>query len=1578
MNIKFKNVHSVRYRSLAFILSLTVLLSGLVWYGVAQSNQKAEAVYPSRNIVYIDADFYDYYYDNQITQSVNTVDQGDDKEPYGIFNNAVSKYSSENGWQFPLYFGQFWIKDEVADTYSQTSARDQKGYGNTGLNNFKWSANLAFRPASTKTDDGENITPQFYTVASGLVDGGEYDDNGNLIPTCNGVRLPYFDEDFLSAKYDNYGNKSGSGKNIASVKSGQAYPFYASNQNVEVGVQNKGGSIVESFDTFGPGYRFDSKVNAVYFDDDGNLKESTSDHHVSDHDADAAQNGFFPFNSEDPGNKNGLNYGFGAKYTINFEMNENGTIDGESWSGINGGSEDNRAYFTFKGDDDVWVFIDDKLVLDMGGAHKDASGYIDFANQKVGVVYSADAQTYQYGIKKDVDGDVFPSKNVTKTFSELGIGSIGSDGEEHTLTMFYMERGMLNSNLFVQFNLPVDPHEDMLTITDKVSVEKVNKGLQSQTLAVADSDVVNYTVSNKGTKPSEVHDTGLLYPGSTVIRRYNTEYFSTHPTGGGTDHYEDYGQKVLLADGSGYAATTEQVLDEEHIYIDFSNVSSWWFNDAVTYVYTFGGTSSAKWTPLTNLYSCGSNMYRMDYDGRSFQNIIVARVNPSRTGDIPNSINWNPNGTFYNLTMDTPSTRISTKMSANVNCFRILDSKQNHNGFDKNQTSDGAPQYTTQITRPSNQSDKKYLNEFSSDFGFDSDSPHAVAETNYELVDPKAQRKNTGSTSGARPWLSYATSSTAEQTSSSGALNLMYDQSAVFTGQFTVGSKMQIKQSDTLYKPSVNSSTQLPTYNVTSRTLGDYYNISEPKLEYGSGTPGSNPTEAVPGTDGTDTFTFDDVNKDANDNKVNIEAIYTREVKTGSISIEKKLKNAGETSTDGFTMKVEMSSLLGTTESALGDVTDYSGVDIEDSSLSTKLDSDGTFKMKAGETVKIDGIPVGTVVKISEENAGKHFDLTKVNIQGNTTTGIAVDEEREVVITNTRSTGTMSFTKALGETAEGYEDKVFTLKIRFGGDFDGKVYNADKINLNDYTLQYYYSENNVAGTPQNLQLENVGGTAAPDLIYEAEFKIKVGQKINITGIPNGVRYCYKEEFTDGANLTSVNNNGTYTSSWSPTYKRGSKADNNPQAVRQFLATSTYTNDYTITNEQAVGSLKITKVLQGANGAEITDSTSRNTAFKAKVELQLPEGFDVNKQYFTVTDINRNNVKTKADRVDSGNNIAFFDITFSYNKPCTIGNIPFGTKWKVTETDIPSGWEYSKTEYRSTEQYKSFDFYTTGESTSGGGGSTSGGGGSTSGGGGEEINPPDENKLRNWYETEKGTLNRLIYNYKDDHDEIATEREIRITNKKAAYLTIEKYIDELYYGEKDNPHDFPAGSSGVTSPLNDNDPFGYLNYTSAEQDFVFKIEKYNLGTDPSESTSPISTSYVVLKFDKNSVRDENGYGIASTTFAGGSLLEPSGGAYKYKQSTTVKVDPGYLYKVSEVTTGISWRYKLTYWGIEATQGVDGYALVYSGRSEYVAVAYGLKADFSKIPVARFFNNRTTASQTIESDMSSVKNKLIIKQ
>lgn len=142
---------------------------------------------------------------------------------------------------------------------------------------------------------------------------------------------------------------------------------------------------------------------------------------------------FFPFNAD--GTTSPV-YHFGMNMSIPFYINE----DGKDENG-------NDIKFDFSGDDDVWVFINGKLVLDLGGMHDAIGGSINFATGNV-------SYTHSDGVKIINAGQSGTSDATSTTLQNLGIDMAELASGENNLQIFYLERGAGASNCRIKFNLP--------------------------------------------------------------------------------------------------------------------------------------------------------------------------------------------------------------------------------------------------------------------------------------------------------------------------------------------------------------------------------------------------------------------------------------------------------------------------------------------------------------------------------------------------------------------------------------------------------------------------------------------------------------------------------------------------------------------------------------------------------------------------------------------------------------------------------------------------------------------------------------------------------------------------------------------------------------------------------------------------------------------------------------------------------------------------------------------------------------------------------------------------------------------
>lgn len=219
-------------------------------------------------------------------------------------------------------------------------------------------------------------------------------------------------------------------------------------------------------------YTFNSNKMSAHFTDKNpaasntNLTYSTSPQTITDISAQGKNDkaSWLPFNKDASVTTSNATYHFGMQAVIPFSMTANGKMNAADETSAD-------IKFDFSGDDDVWVFVDGKLVLDIGGIHNEMAGTMNFATNEWKVLKSTDnTNNATVGDMNDrkMTGQLFNDKN--------GKGVLDTDREtfaattSHTLTVFYLERGAGASNCKIRFNLPME---------DSVSVKKLVSDIDS-------------------------------------------------------------------------------------------------------------------------------------------------------------------------------------------------------------------------------------------------------------------------------------------------------------------------------------------------------------------------------------------------------------------------------------------------------------------------------------------------------------------------------------------------------------------------------------------------------------------------------------------------------------------------------------------------------------------------------------------------------------------------------------------------------------------------------------------------------------------------------------------------------------------------------------------------------------------------------------------------------------------------------------------------------------------------------------------------------------------------------------------
>ena len=467
------------------------------------------------NTKYVTSTLYDYYTDYELNG--NNRDNYDNDNavnqrhwvPFRQFDQAISdyyqSYVNKNAGKpiiYPIYTGHFQPSDwdkRFADIAST-------------LNLYGWSSyNIFIAANNSNFDIGDTKEKKNSYAFQGIV-AGQRDSDGDIVMNGTTLKEPHFNEKFLT------------GQNSKNAKLGEVYhnvefPFTQEEVFIEPAQTPNGPQKGEGVKY----WWFDSKETSLYLRKDTNSDQlylgndspgvttagykSEASHNVdsaSSPDNVSTPYGFFPFN-ETTTSKSAVryNYGYGAKLEIPFTLTSTGTVKDDYNNEI-------PIRFYFSGDDDVWVFIDDQLVLDIGGAHARVSGVLEFdqRDNKKNTVTSyvsrvKNSKTGNYGAENCDEHNHTTATSITylgttETYYKNASVSIPNlSTGKHTLTMYYMERGMWESNMAVAFNFP-DNNE--LQVQKEVDLNKVDPDFKN---CFTDQKIFNFTIQNQATHYGE-------------------------------------------------------------------------------------------------------------------------------------------------------------------------------------------------------------------------------------------------------------------------------------------------------------------------------------------------------------------------------------------------------------------------------------------------------------------------------------------------------------------------------------------------------------------------------------------------------------------------------------------------------------------------------------------------------------------------------------------------------------------------------------------------------------------------------------------------------------------------------------------------------------------------------------------------------------------------------------------------------------------------------------------------------------------------------------------------------------------
>lgn len=463
---------------------------------------------------YITSTLYDYYTDYELN-GFNRDDYPDGNTisqrgfvTFEQFNRALSSAYEANGKvKYPLYTGHF---QPSINGWGNFFAAVAPGMGLYGWDEVGTPAYTTFMAVNNSALDTKAYEPDgnYARTFQGLVEDKTSDGTKDGLPLLKGTTLvdPHFNKDFLQ------------GKNAFNTVLGKVYEnvsFPLKKATVFAGTRDDSGNNAINDAEY---WYFDSNETSLYLKQDstegyylaGSGTKETSRNRGSDNKKSETANkkyGFFPFNQTVGDNDSApqYNYGFGAKLQFDFTLTEDGQVTvGQSGKEV-------PIQFFFSGDDDVWVYIDGDLVLDVGGAHDRAAGLLEFgkgedgkntvtswvSDTKVsGRVYEEQKQpkTVKFTNKHNISND-YTFKYKTKDPKSL------QDKPIHTLTMYYMERGMWESNMALAFNFP-DHNE--LQVEKKVDVSDVNELFQDSFL---NQKIFTFNIQNLATHygPTDIY-----------------------------------------------------------------------------------------------------------------------------------------------------------------------------------------------------------------------------------------------------------------------------------------------------------------------------------------------------------------------------------------------------------------------------------------------------------------------------------------------------------------------------------------------------------------------------------------------------------------------------------------------------------------------------------------------------------------------------------------------------------------------------------------------------------------------------------------------------------------------------------------------------------------------------------------------------------------------------------------------------------------------------------------------------------------------------------------------------------------
>lgn len=888
--------------------------------------------------LYVNTTIYDYYSDYELNGNNRDNYPKQDNvtnhriyQPFRQFNMALSDYYYANAVASPLYWGNFQNFDgskfkDIAGTMNLF------GYDKDGTDSYKkffYENNSMWGryEESLKIDDKSPLNGR--NATQGLV-ADQLSSNNLQLKTNNEntITAPFFDKDFLSGK---------NSKNtvLGKVYENVTFPFVK--KAMRSSSRTSDGTVdYWCFDSADQSLA-NKNLQLQYDTTDEYFLQST-DTEVKGRTADKiTDNGnYFPLNSKDQtGDASELNYGFGQKFDLKFRLTSDGTVVD---------SENNKVpiEFNFSGDDDVWVFIDGQLVLDVGGDHDVVEGTINFANETATVDRVKNSNSNSGGASG-------VNTNVVKDFSTR-LSSADYFTKEHTLTMFYMERGLWESNMKITFNFP---QENKLTVEKEVDTTGANDIFKG---ALADVGTFDFEIKNLATSgnPKKVSD-----PSNPEVKKVFNDY-SDNKTISGMGVYNSKVEVITDPTNSGKgniitsyypgkknAKDPQSKTDSRLVKIQAKDSNG--FDASVSNGYKYLQFDVYN----TDLNASGTDPFvaLVDADGTRIGAWASFLTYNGRNNNIDKQ-------TWKTIRIDLEKLKVKTLDVGNTS------------GFDFSKVKEIQFAYWNDVT--------VYLDKFAFV------KPASVEKTGFTTEQKDIPDYGSIDSKKLEPVNGAYYQNTKGDTIiySDGLLGIGNKESAVFSDQFRRGSYLSIAEKNvspdvftttwSLYENGaiVNPSDLTPTESSTVTGSGQGSVENQSGYEVKDGRTEKNVSVGKP-TESTIVFRSY-ANPDSENAAIDLKAKYVNKLRTGSISLKKSLSE-GETE-----------SQLGRKYQFIIEYRNIAGMKLEANTGTDVITQ--TIELEAGQDTTIQGIPAGTdytIYEVIPNDANYSLEKVEVSNEGN-------------------------------------------------------------------------------------------------------------------------------------------------------------------------------------------------------------------------------------------------------------------------------------------------------------------------------------------------------------------------------------------------------------------------------------------------------------------------------------------------------------------------------------------------------------------------------------------------------------------